>query len=120
MDDRDAVVATVTDYWVGWFDGDPARMERALHPALAKTGVAPDQISRAMTAAEMVGWTRDGEGVAEKPSDFTYDIVVNDVYDRIATVTVHSAVYREYLHLVRDSDGWKIINALYTRVAAQA
>jgi hypothetical protein len=121
VDDRDAIVATVTDYWVGWFDGDADRMERALHPSLTKKGVvAPDasgiEVTSAMTAADMVGWTRDGEGVAEKPADFTYDIVVNDVYHQIATVTVHSGVYREYLHLVRGRDGWKILNALYTRV----
>jgi hypothetical protein len=116
VDDRDAIVATVTDYWVGWFDGDPERMERALHPVLAKRGVAGDRISNAMTATEMVGWTRDGEGVAEKPAEFVYDIMVNDVYERIATVTVHSGVYREYLHLVRGPDGWRILNALYTRV----
>ena len=113
---KDAIVATVTDYWVGWFDGDAGRMERALHPALAKTGVTGLQVSRAMTATEMVGWTRDGEGVAEKPADFVYEITVNDTYRDIATATVHSGVYREYLHLVRTAEGWRIINALFTRV----
>ena len=33
--DEDAVVATVRDYFEGWFDGDPVRMERALHKDLA-------------------------------------------------------------------------------------
>jgi hypothetical protein len=120
VDDRDAIVATVTDYWEGWFDGDARRMERALHPALAKKGVTVDasgvQISRAMTATEMVGWTSDGEGVAEKPADFSYEITINDAYRAIATVTVHSGVYREYLQLVREPEGWRILNALYTRV----
>jgi len=27
---------------------------------------------------------------------------------------VRSAVYREYVHLVRTTDGWKIVNTLYT------
>jgi hypothetical protein len=95
-------------------------MRRALHPALAKTGLGPDasgqRISRPMTADEMIGWTRDGEGVAEKPADFTYTITVNDTYQGIASATVHSGVYREYLHLVSTPEGWKILNALYTRV----
>jgi hypothetical protein len=120
MDDRDGIVATVTDYWEGWFAGDAGRMERALHPALAKTGATPDaagsQVSRAMTAAQMVGWTREGEGVAEKPADFAYEITVHDVCGPIATATVHSAIYREYLHLVRGPEGWRILNALYTRL----
>jgi len=118
MDDKDAVVATVRDYWDGWFTGDAERMERALHPGLTKTGVRVDasgaRATESMTAPDMIGWTRDGEGVTDK--DFASDVTINDLYDGIATVTVHSGIYREYLHLVQTADGWKILNALYTRV----
>jgi hypothetical protein len=69
-----------------------------------------------MTATEMVGWPRDGEGVAEKPAHFGYEITVNDIHRPIATATVHSGVYREYLHLVCGPEGRTILNALYTRV----
>jgi len=120
VDDREAVVATVRDYWEGWFDGDAGRMERALHPALTKTGVVEDasgwRTTDPMTASDMVGWTGDGEGIAEKPADFAYDVVVCDLYHHIATVAVHSAIYREYLHLVKTPQGWRILNALYTRL----
>jgi hypothetical protein len=44
-----------------------------------------------------------------------FTITVNDCYQHIATVTVHSAIYREYLHLVKTPAGWKIFNALYSR-----
>ena len=37
-----AVVSAVLDYFEGWFDGDAARMERALHPDLAKRALATD------------------------------------------------------------------------------
>jgi hypothetical protein len=36
-----------------------------------------------------------------------------DVHGTIASVVVDSNVYREYLHLVRTPDGWKIANALW-------
>ena len=120
MDDWDAVVATVKDYFEGWFDGDVERMERALHPALTKTGIAVDQlgnlVTESMNADDMIGWTREGEGVASKPPDFAFDVTVNDIYHQVATVTVHSTIYREYLHLAKTSSGWKILNALYMRV----
>ena len=120
MDDKDAVVATVNDYFEGWFDGDAARMQRALHPALAKTGIGVDAfgvvVTDSMNAEDMIGWTREGQGVAGKPADFAFEVTVNDIYQHIATVTVHSTVYREYLHLAKTSDGWKILNALYMRV----
>jgi hypothetical protein len=45
--------------------------------------------------------------------DLGIEIVVNDVYDTIASVSVYSRVYREYLHLVRTRGGWKIANALW-------
>ena len=41
------------------------------------------------------------------------EIEVVDVYGSVASVTVRSAVYREYLHLVRTHEGWKIANALW-------
>src|SRR5687767_3453035 len=37
-----AVVDAVLDYFEGWFDGDAGRMERALHPGLAKRGLEKD------------------------------------------------------------------------------
>ena len=120
MDDRDAIAGTVRDYWEGWFDGDAERMERAVHPSLAKTGVVIDtsgpRITRSMTADDMIRWTRAGEGVAEKPADPAFEITVNDVYHEIATATVRSGIYREYLHLARTPDGWRILNALFTRM----
>ncbi len=30
------ITAAVRDYYEAWFDGDPVRMERALHPDLVK------------------------------------------------------------------------------------
>lgn len=120
MSEEASIVATVRDYWEGWFDGDHERMTRALHPELVKRGAAvdrtPGRLTAVMTAENMIGWTREGEGIATRPSDSTYDVTVNDVYDQIATVTVRSAIYREYLQLVKTPDGWRILNALYMNV----
>ncbi|SNT64388.1 Putative lumazine-binding [Asanoa hainanensis] len=121
MDDRSAILATVRDYWDGWFAGDAERMTGALHPDLVKRGAAIDgtlgKLTGVMTADDMTRWTREGEGIATRPVDTTYEVTVDDVYDQIATVTVRSAIYREYLHLVKTQDGWRILNALYTNVS---
>jgi hypothetical protein len=108
--ERVAIVATVLDYFVGWFDGDAARMERALHPALAKRG--PEL--RTATKEQMVAWTDEGEGKAEDPGPGRrIDVTVVDVHGTIASAVLDSDVYREYLHLVRTDDGWRIVNALW-------
>ena len=39
------------------------------------------------------------------------------MHEDIATVTVTSAVYVDYLQLARTSEGWKIVNVLWDRVA---
>ena len=110
MSDRDAVVATVRDYFEGWFDGDPVRMERALHKDLVKRRAGDDL--GVTTKEQMLEFTRRGEG-KEDGADRTLDIEVEDLYEDIASVTVSSAVYHEYVQLVRTRDGWKIANALW-------
>ena len=104
------VTQAALDYFESWFDGDPARMERALHRDLVKRR-AGEQLG-VTTAERMIELTRKGEGRADA-ADRRLDIEVEDVYGDIASVTVRSAVYHEYLHLVRTRDGWKIANALW-------
>jgi hypothetical protein len=109
------------DYFEGWFDGNPERMERALHPDLNKRGVRAGTtgalLSASSTAPQMIGWTRDGEGKAERPADLAIKVRIDDVHEQIVTVTVYSAVYIEYLQLMRTVEGWRIVNALYMRRA---
>jgi len=52
-------------------------------------------------------------GRDEHPGDLRIEIEVEDVLGELANVTVRSAVYTEYLHLARTSDGWKIVNDLW-------
>ena len=116
--ERAGIVATVLDYFEGWFDGDAARMDRALHPALAKRSLGPVAGAgadlRSVTKEQMVAWTAGGEGKKVDPGpDRRIDVTVVDVYGNIASVVVDSDVYREYLHLVETDDGWKIVNALW-------
>ena len=107
--DRAAIVATALDYFEGWFDGDAERIDRALHPELVKRGP-----KRVVTKEQMVAWTAEGEGKAEDPGPGRrIDVTVVDVHANIASAVVHSDVYREYLHLVRTDDGWKIVGALW-------
>jgi hypothetical protein len=109
--------ATCLDYFEGWFDGDAERMDRALHPGLAKhsTGQGPDR-SEALTTAtkdEMVEWTRAGYGRQRDVPDRAIRIDIASVSGDIASVVVHSAVYVEYVLVARTRDGWKITSTLW-------
>jgi hypothetical protein len=109
-----AIVSTVLDYFEGWFDGDAARMERALHPDLAKRSLAQDgRTLDEATAAWMIEATGRGVGRERDPGERRIEVKVEDVYGTIANATVRSAVYREYVQLVRTAEGWRIVNALW-------
>ena len=109
-----AIVEAVLDYFEGWFDGDAARMERPLHPSRAKRALVQDGRTLDETTAEwMIDATARGLGRERDPGDRQIEVEIEDVYGTIANATVRSAVYREYVHLVRTPEGWKIVNALW-------
>ena len=110
-----AITATVLDYYEGWWTGNATRMERAVHPDLAKRALMPDGRSLDQdTASSMVAWTARGDG-RKQAGDRIVELVFHDIEDSMATVKVRTNVYLEYLHLVRLPDGWKILNALWRR-----
>jgi hypothetical protein len=112
MTDEDAIRAAVLDYFEGWFEGDAKRMERALHQRFAKRAVREKGLDED-TAQTMIEATRAGLGKGRDGGDRQIDVDVVEVHGTIATAVVHSNVYREYLHVARTDDGWKLVNALW-------
>jgi len=119
---RAAIERTVLDYFEGWFEGDPVRMERALHPELVKRSLDKTPLGQetlqTITAEWMIEATARGVGRDEDPGDLRIEIEIEDVVGDLANVTVRSVVYTEYLHLARTSDGWKIVNDVWQRTPA--
>jgi putative lumazine-binding protein len=115
--DAAAIRACILDYFDGWFDGDADRMDRALHPALAKHAVGQgagrgDELDVA-TKDEMVEATFQGRGRTRDLPERDIRIEIASVSGDIASVIVHSAVYVEYALLARTGDGWKIMSTLW-------
>jgi hypothetical protein len=110
-----AIVDVVLDYFEGWYDGDPARMTRALHGELAKRSLSPTGSVETITAQAMIDATAEGRGRRDDPEERRLEVKVEHIYDTIANVTVMSVPYAEYVQLVRTSDGWKIVNTLWQR-----
>ncbi len=115
QDDRAAIVRTALDYYEGWFDGDADRMERALHPDLAKRGLIEGGAVDTDTARTMIDATVAGIGRKQDVPDRRIDIRVDHVHGDIATATITSAVYVDYVHLARAEGRWRIVNALWAR-----
>ena len=117
LSNENAVRATVSDYIEGWFDGDAARMERALHPELAKRcrgieGDDPDALET-LSATEMIDATADGEGQREDAPDRQIEIKIEYLSGDIASVTCLCHTHVDLLQLIRMPEGWRIVNAVW-------
>jgi hypothetical protein len=116
-EDDAAIRACLLDYFDGWFDGNAERMDRALHPGLAKHALNQDATRSGTldvtTKDTMVEATGRGQGRQRDLPDRAIRIDVTGVSGDIASATVHSAVYVEYALLARTSDGWRITGTLW-------
>lgn len=116
-DEQDAIALTVFDYINGWYYGDAARMERALHPDLAKRTFRTDTDGRIqldhMGAMRLVQLARSGIGTKVPDNIRVKEVVILDVYDNIASVKAIMHGWIDYLHLARIDDRWVIVNVLW-------
>lgn len=112
-----ALRATALDYIEGWYEGDAARMERALHPDLAKriVQVGPEGRGRVehMGALALVQGTRAGWGKRTPKDKQQKDVTVLDVFENAAVVKVVAHEWVDYLQLGRVNGRWVIVNVLW-------
>lgn len=116
-EDAAAIRSCLLDYFEGWFEGDADRMDRALHPRLAKHAIGQDasrsETLDVTTKAEMVEATSQGKGRQRDVPDRAIRIDIAGVSGDIAAAIVHSAVYVEFVLLARTRGGWRITGTLW-------
>jgi hypothetical protein len=116
--DSAGIRAAALDYIEGWYEGSTERMERAVHPELAKrivmvTPQAGGSTLRSMTAADLVGATGAGYGTQTPADQRRTDVRILDIYENVASVRVDAHDWIDYLHIARWNDGWVIVNVLW-------
>ena len=115
--DSAAIRATALDYIEGWYAGDAARMERALHPELAKRIVETDARGRSrlgqQSAMTLVTNTRRGGGTDIPADKRRSDVRILDVYGSAASVRVQAASWVDYMHVAKSNGRWVIVNVLW-------
>lgn len=116
--DSAGIRAAALDYIDGWYAGDAARMERALHPELAKRIVQTDpRTGRSrlgqMGASMLVAQTGAGGGTEIPAATRRNDVKILDVFNDVASVRVTAAGWIDYMHLARWNGQWKIVNVLW-------
>lgn len=106
------------DYIEGYYTGDAARMERAVHPELAKRIVqmSPDgrrQMLGQMGAATLIQATRDGGGRDTPDSLRHKDVTIFDIYQNAASAKIYASYWIDYLQLAKWRGRWVIVNVLW-------
>ena len=116
--DKEAIKQTALDYIEGWYEGNAERMERALHPELAKRIVRTDPKSGRsnlgqMSAMTLVQYTRSGGGKQTPKEKQQKDVSILDVFENAASVKVVASDWVDYLHMAKWSGRWVIVNVLW-------
>jgi hypothetical protein len=116
--DRDAIEATALDYGLGYYEGDAERMERALHPDLAKRVVFPDPRSGKpmvdhMSALKLVQVTRSGSGTKVAAEERRADVTIMEVYGNAAIVKLEMRDWTDFMQMAKLGDRWVIVNVLW-------
>jgi putative lumazine-binding protein len=115
--DADVIKQTALDYIEGWYEGNAERMERALHPELAKRIVRTDERGRSnlgqMGAMTLVQYTRSGGGKNTPKDKQQKDVTVLDIFGNAATVKVVASEWVDYLQVAKWNGRWVIVNVLW-------
>ena len=115
--DSNAIRQAALDYIEGYYEGDGARMERALHPELAKRIVRTNDQGRSqlqqMSAMSLVLGTRAGGGKDTPVADRRKDVTIFDIYQNAASAKIYASGWVDYLHLARWNGRWVIVNVLW-------
>jgi hypothetical protein len=115
--DEAGVRAASLDYIEGWYEGNAERMERALHPDLAKRIVRTNAEGKSrldqMSAMTLVQGTRSGGGKSTPADAQQKDVTILDLYENAASVKVVASGWIDYMHLARFNGRWVIVNVLW-------
>lgn len=122
--DSAAIRQAALDYIEGYYEGDAARMERALHPELAKRIVRADstgtQWISSMGASQLIAGTRGGYGREVPAAQRRTEVTVLDVFGNSASAKIDAGLWIDYLHLARIDGRWVIVNVLWEMTPQEA
>jgi hypothetical protein len=116
--DTAAIRQTALDYIEGYYEGNGERMEKAVHPELAKRIVLTDAKSgrsrlHQMSAMSLVQGTRAGGGQETPKEKRQKDVTILDIFEQAASVKIVASDWIDYLHMAKFNGRWVIVNVLW-------
>ena len=115
--DSAAIRTMALDYIEGWYEGSSERMERALHPELAKRIVNSNPNGRnslgQQGALTLINGTKAGGGKNTPAAEQRKDVKILDIFGNTASVRVDASGWVDYMHVAKWNGRWVIVNVLW-------
>lgn len=116
--DREAIKQTALDYIEGYYDGNAERMERSLHPDLAKRIVRTDPSTgksrlEHMTAPRLVQIAGSMKSRPVPKEKQQKDVTILDLFENAACVKIVANDWIDYLQVAKFDGRWVIVNVLW-------
>ena len=117
--DKEAVRQAVLDYVEGIYNVEPARIERSVHPNLAKLGFYRPPADAAyrpgsrMAFLQLVEIAKTYNKDGQLRKDPRKEIAIYDVLEQTATVKLTAEWGIDYMHLAKFEGKWMIVNVLW-------
>ncbi len=111
VEDSTGIRQAALNYIEGWYEGSAERMEKALHPELAKRIVTTDAKSgrsrlNQMSAMTLTQSTRNGGGKDTPKDEQQKDVTILDIYRNVASAKIIASGWIDYLHLAKWNGEW--------------
>jgi hypothetical protein len=115
-----AIRQKVLGYLDAWYQGDPERGQKSLHPELIKRIVLKDPESGkdyldGMSASKLMNRWASGDGKKTPKELQLGDITILDVHGDIASVKLETPTWVDYMHLAKMDGEWALVNILWER-----
>ena len=115
--DRLGVERAALDYLEGFYEGDPSKLQRSVHPEVLKFGFAwrgGEYRRIPMSFEEMLSFAERVRDEGQQPGpDAPKRVEILDVLDQTAVAKVHAWWGSDYLSMARYGGEWKIVQVLW-------
>ena len=116
--DLAAIRQAATDYCESWYEGSTEKIERAVHPDLAKRIVRHDPQGKNgrldhMGAMRLFQGVRSGYGKNTPKEKQLKEVTVLDVFGNTASVKAVMSDWIDYMHIAKFNGRWVIVNVLW-------
>ncbi|MEW6195422.1 MAG: nuclear transport factor 2 family protein [Bacteroidota bacterium] len=117
-DDSLSIKQTAMNYIEGFYEGNVERMEKALHPELAKRIIRTDPQSGRqrldqMSALTLLNITKSGGGKMIPVDQRIFEFKILDITGNNASVRTVAKGFFDYIHMAKWNGEWKIVNVLW-------